>query len=131
MPPPPDWTFPDLPPHLQGLTLEHLDRLRSLIRAHGRLVGSSPRGDVHGLKLRMPIDVFLIVIGSGEDATLIVAPPGEPPTVRQLNVALTVGGPTRIAWSPNVPLQDILDCLDPDLVIKTSQREKSGKDGTN
>lgn len=127
----PEWTFPDLPPFLAGLTLEHLSRLRVLVRRHGMLVGLSPHGEVHSLKVREPVAAFLIVIGSAADAALIVAPPEGLDADGNAAIALVPGGGTAVDWSPKVPLADVLLCLDADAVVKTSQLDQSKKDGTN
>jgi hypothetical protein len=131
MPKKPDWTFPHLPGPLSGLTLEALDRLRALIRRHGMSVGAMPQGEVHGLKLREPIDAFLVVIGAADDAPLIVAPPDELAEDGHYAIALVPGGATALFWSPKIALAGVLACLQAEAVVKTSQLAKSGKDGAN
>ncbi len=127
----PDWFFPDLPPFLAGLTLDHLARLRALIRRHGMSIGASPRGEVHCLKVRQPVEAFLIVIGSAEDAALLVAPHDGLLSDDHAAIALEPGGEAKVLWNPNVSLVDVLLCLDADAVVKTSQLSKTSKDGSN
>lgn len=131
MPKKPDWTFPHLPGPLSGLTLETLDRLRALIRRHGMSVGATPQGEVHGLKVREPLEAFLIVIGAADDAPLIVAPPDELADDGHYAIALVPGGETALFWSPKIQLQGVLDRLEADAVVKTSQLDRSRKDGAN
>ena len=127
----PDWTFPDLPPFLARLTLEHLPRLRAFIRRHGKLVGASPRGEVHALLAREPVSVFLTVLGSTDDAPLMVVTPDKPPAEDLVSIALVPGDDAKVIWSPKIALDDVLLCLEADEVVKTSQLKKSSKDGLN
>jgi len=127
----PEWTFPDLPAFLAGLTLEQAVALRALVRRYGWLVGVSPSGAVHALKVRDPVDAYFAVIGSAEDAPLFVAPPVETGQDDFAAIALVPGGEAAIVWSARVPLAGVLLCLEADAVVRTSQAAKAGKDGSN
>lgn len=127
----PEWTFPDLPAFLAGLTLDHVAALRALVRRHGQLIGVSPTGAVHALKVREPASAYFAVIGSAGDAPLFVAPPEETGADDFAGIALAPGGEAAIVWSARVALADVLLCLEADDVIRSSQLAKSGKDGSN
>ena len=127
----PAWTFPDLPAFLTGLTLEQAAGLRALVRRYGWLVGLSPTGAVHALKVREPVNAYFAVIGSADDAPLFVAPPEETDKDDFAAIALVPGGEAAIVWSARVPLADALLCLEADAVVRSSQAAKSGKDGSN
>lgn len=126
----PDWTFPDLPPFLRGLTPVHLAGIRALARFNGQAVTFKAYGQGHVLSILQPVPVTLTVVGPDDDAPIVVLPPGQG-IGDAVRIAMEPGGETVVTWSPQVRLADVLECLDAQAVVRTSQLEDSGKHGSN
>ena len=126
------WLFPDVPPFLAGLTRELPVRLRELVTRHGIKLARSKDYDILCLKAIDPEPMVLISGGTPQAPhALILDADGKVHDDHVTIVMEEAGTRTMLVWSPRITLKAVLLNLSADAVIKTSDLEKSGKDGSN
>ncbi len=106
--------------------------LADLLATHGRLIGTSPQGEVVGLWIRDPQPMALMLIGPPETGDLLVLSRDDEEQHGKVDIRLP--GPRlrgRLCWNPKITLEALLENLDPIAVVSITQTDKASPDSAN
>jgi hypothetical protein len=126
------WQFPNIPASLTGLTLEHVSQLQAKILQHGTVVGTAALGQVLCMKVQLPVEMLLFLIGPPEKSDLLIVKAEGQSLEDLITIQLnerTIRG--RILWNPLITIADVLMVLDTVMVVTTTEISKSSTSGQN